>query len=96
MRAEQDDSMEKIRQMCELNHTSYEVDYSDCQVGLFILFRQVTLGAKGAKMCTQAPAPAYTMCTQAPAPGYINVYPVAAACVAQALAPGYTFWLLLH
>ena len=38
MRAEQDDSMEKIRQMCELNHASYEVDYSDCQVGLFILF----------------------------------------------------------
>ena len=30
--------MEKIRQMCELNHASYEVDYSDCQVGLFILF----------------------------------------------------------
>ena len=41
--------------------------------------RRVTLGAKGAKMCTQAPAP-----------GYINVYPGAAACLAQALAPGYT------
>ena len=39
--------------------------------GFVILdYRRVTLGAKGAKMCTQALAPAYIMCTQAPTPTY--------------------------
>ena len=32
--------------------------------------RRVTLGAKGAKMCTQAPAPGYTLCMQAPAANF--------------------------
>ena len=36
------------------------------------MVRRVTLGAKGAKMCTQAPAPPYTMCTQAPAPDWLG------------------------
>ena len=52
----------------------YSVDTGRAQNNKTIKFgnRRVTLSAKGAKMCTQAPAPAYTMCTQAPVPDWLG------------------------